>query len=855
MSIWSEIINWLHNRPNWQQEAAERILKNGFLSETDIDELTTLSKTIKGQEKTKTHNFLGLGTSATNCSDLYLNSIGEIEGIDNLAPRKPLEFDKTNITVIYGNNGSGKSGYTRILKKACGKPYAAELKANVFKKAPDKRCCRISYERIGKSHDPVWMADDKSISDLCEVDIFDSTCGEFYLTKENEASYSPEILNLFDKLVKACEAVKIRLENELNKLPSKLPVIPIEHSGTKAAKLYIKIHAPQTESMLPDILVWSKGDDQSLDDLEERLKTDDPEKQAKNKRNQKSQIELIISLLINAINKISPDECEKIRTLENQSKEKRNTATEGIKIIQESDSLKSVGSEAWRSLWEAAKRYSQIEAYPDLKFPNTSKDARCVLCQQELSISASKRLQSFEDFVAGTISAEAIDAETDFNNALKDLPKTLSAETILTSLQAAGLEQDLWLPRLSKAWDDISKTAEKIKETSRQKISGLKEKDYLWLEELQGLAAKLEKQAEQYDKDAKLFDRPKALADKKELLSKKWTSNQKTAIQEELKRLKQIGKIKQWINSTVTTAISKQAGLIAKELITDAYVDRFNSELKNLGAHRIKVELQKTRAPKGHALHALTLKGLNFKEHPPNNILSEGERRIVTLAAFIADVTGGTKKSPFIFDDPISSLDQDFEEKTIDRLIELSKDRQVIIFTHRLSFLGILEGKTSPKVVCVRHEPWGAGEPGEVPIYGKKPENALKNLLNERLTRAKKIFNTEGTEAYYPLAKAICSDFRIIVERFVEFVLLSDVIQRHRRDVTTKGKIEGLLKIIESDCEMIDDLMGRYSCYEHSQSAEAPVDVPSPEDLEKDILSLIAWNDEFKGRKIIKKTA
>ena len=67
-------------------------------------------------------------------------------------------------------------------------------------------------------------------------------------------------------------------------------------------------------------------------------------------------------------------------------------------------------------------------------------------------------------------------------------------------------------------------------------------------------------------------------------------------------------------------------------------------------------------------------------------VLSEGESKIVSIAAFLADVTGKSKKAPFIFDDPISSLDQNFEEAVVQRLIELSHDKQVLIFTHRLSF-------------------------------------------------------------------------------------------------------------------------------------------------------------------------
>jgi ABC-type bacteriocin/lantibiotic exporter with double-glycine peptidase domain len=61
------------------------------------------------------------------------------------------------------------------------------------------------------------------------------------------------------------------------------------------------------------------------------------------------------------------------------------------------------------------------------------------------------------------------------------------------------------------------------------------------------------------------------------------------------------------------------------------------------------------------------------------------------LAAFLADITGSGQPTPFVFDDPISSLDQEFEERVADRLVELLRTRQVIVFTHRLSLLALLE--------------------------------------------------------------------------------------------------------------------------------------------------------------------
>ena len=56
----------------------------------------------------------------------------------------------------------------------------------------------------------------------------------------------------------------------------------------------------------------------------------------------------------------------------------------------------------------------------------------------------------------------------------------------------------------------------------------------------------------------------------------------------------------------------------------------------------------------------------------------------MSIAAFLADVEAETASTPCVFDDPISSLDQDYEELTAARLVELCKVRQVIVFTHRL---------------------------------------------------------------------------------------------------------------------------------------------------------------------------
>jgi energy-coupling factor transporter ATP-binding protein EcfA2 len=850
MNIEQEIISWLHGRPDWQQEAVARSLAIGQPSDLDLDELTTLCKSADGQKKTSTRLFPGLDGYDAQDQPLYIISISDIQGIENLRPRKPIPFGETNLVVIYGSNGSGKSGYVRIIKKACGKASARELRTNVFAEAPAKRCCKIEYKIDELKDTKEWTADGAALTELTGIDIFDADGGRLYLSRESEVSYTPRSVAMFDDLVRACEGVRLRLQQEKNARPSKLPTIPSEYTNTQAAKLFGNLRATHTESALISILSWSEEDQTKLNGLEERLQTDDPSKLATTKRSHKTQIEDILNKITGALSALCSESCHKLDDLKIDARKKRQIATEGATQVLKSASLDGVGTDTWCALWEAARRYSEEKAYQTSTFPNTADGAKCVLCQQLLLPEAQQRLSEFEGYVKGQLEGAARAAESQYKDALELLPAIPDDDTLRTACLASGLEEEDWMEKLSAFWKTATGAKDKLMGPSLNETVGMKGDAYPWVAVLQKQISNLEAQAKQHERDAESFDSAKAAQDKTELKAKQWTAQQAESIKEELPRLKTIARYDELIKGTDHAAISSKAGDIAEKVITTSYIKRFNDELDKLGAKRIKVELVKTRVVYGKAMHSIRLRGLTTGGVAPLDILSEGEKRIVELAAFLADAMGQPSKAPFIFDDPISSLDQDFEEKTIDRLIELSAKRQVIIFTHRLSFLGILCDKSNPDTVYIRNEPWGTGEPGDVPLFGKKPDKALKKLRDERLAQAENILQEQGSEAYYPLAKSICTDFRILVERLVELVLLADVIQRHRRDVTTKGKIEYLCKIRKEDCKIIDHFMTKYSPYEHSQSLESPVDVPDPESIRKDIESLLEWHDEYRNRPV-----
>ena len=241
-----------------------------------------------------------------------------------------------------------------------------------------------------------------------------------------------------------------------------------------------------------------------------------------------------------------------------------------------------------------------------------------------------------------------------------------------------------------------------------------------------------------------------------------------------------------------------------------------------LGAVQVKVELVKSKVSKGRVLHKLQLQGAS--QNGLTDVLSEGENRIVSIAAFLADVTGKCNQAPFVFDDPISSLDQSYEEAVAQRLIELSQDKQVIVFTHRLSLLGTVrhyaEKKSiKPEIVSIRATDWGTGEPAPISVSQSDIKTALNVLINQRVQDVNKADENGNFEYSEILIKSICSDFRTLIERSIENDLLCGVVQRFQRPVCTL-KLKDLAKLKANDCSILDSLMTKYSGRSEEHTSE-----------------------------------
>ncbi|WP_221897217.1 AAA family ATPase [Bathymodiolus japonicus methanotrophic gill symbiont] len=121
-------------------------------------------------------------------------------------------------------------------------------------------------------------------------------------------------------------------------------------------------------------------------------------------------------------------------------------------------------------------------------------------------------------------------------------------------------------------------------------------------------------------------------------------------------------------------------------MVTDALKERFYREVEKINLlGSLPVELRKVKDR-----NAVSFFQVCFAEkpnEPVGDVFSEGEYRCIALATFLAELVTSSLHSGIIFDDPMSSLDHINRKYVAARLVEESQHRQVIVFTHDLTFL------------------------------------------------------------------------------------------------------------------------------------------------------------------------
>lgn len=849
----SDLSEWLSKQPCWLKHAAADILTGKSPGNEEIVAYANLTLSESSGTLADPELPLPLGSLREQTDNtVSLVSISDVSGVGQLKPRNPLQFGTEKIVVVFGSNGSGKSSYVRILKHACGARQKGDIHPNVFNGFSVPQSCAITFRTKMGEQTTKWNALNGVIPQLSTIDVFDTICGQSYLTTEGQLTYEPRALFFLSELAVLCNQVSAKLGDEISASVKSLLPLPSDYASTLADKWYRSLSSQTKQTDVDENCSWSATDGDELAALATYLAERSPKDRAKEFETKKTFIDGLVASLTEHCAAFSNDICQALMELRKKAREKQQTAELAAKVNLHGAVLQGVGSEQWLALWDIARTYSTEIAYAQQAFPNVDDDARCVLCHQELSPEAKQRLESFDDYVANEAATAAKSAKASLDQAIKALAalpddETLAAKIASAGLNGAAIESLKGFYALLRA-----RRALLVADAIVEQFGDYPKADE-WVTAAQVISSDYAAESKQFMEGFNEEHRKAKTAWQNELLARKCIHEQKSAVEAEVKRLSQVDMLTKAKELCSTRAISLKKSALSEELITPAYIGSFNSELKNLGARRVKVELVKTRVERGAVLHQVKLHEA-VQSKPIQDVLSEGEHRIVCVAAFLADVSSKPNGSTFVFDDPISSLDLDYEEAVVQRLVSLSATRQIIVFTHRLSLLGMVQeyakkAEAPVRVVQIRKEPWGAGEPGDESIEIAKPKAVLNEHLPNRIAAAKAILEQEGDAAYRLHAQSICTEARKLIERMIELELLADVIQRHRRAINTLGKLEKLADIKSEDCKLLDEMMTKYSRYEHAQSAEAPVELPLPDELAQDVAKLKTWRDGLEARR------
>ncbi|WP_133648517.1 AAA family ATPase [Paraburkholderia flava] len=857
MSILQELLAWTQGLPAWQSDAVARLLAKQTLTADDQDDLFALLKLAHGisdpkNRKPKPLTADQIPASVNVTTHVELRAMKNLRHVNAIAENQHLPFSAAGMTVIYGDNGSGKSGYSRVLKRACrARDQTEAIYPNANLPAGKAGTPEATFEIAvdGAAKDAHWIQGKTAPPELSSFSIFDSRCARAYLDSEDDFSYVPYGLDVFEALAKVCKQLKTSIETEhAQSAPDLTAFVPLQ-GDTPVGKLMASLSAKSTKAQIDALAILTEDELTQHVALDKSLKENNPREKAAQLRLRARRVAAIATNATNKAALVDQAVVTKLNGLADSYRTAQAAAALAAKQFKEGENLlPGTGGEAWRELFDAARKFA-VESHPDKAFPDLGAEAPCPLCQQPLAEGAA-RLLRFETF----IQQEAEKTSQARRSALYAEYKPFIAHVLTLNLDDVTYGEieaiDTQLAVDTKAFEPLlTARQEAIKAAVlSHEWDGLDEVLLSPAARLQALADKLNAEAETLEKASDEKARAALQKQFSELDARVRLNQVKDAVATAVAKLSHQAKLAQCLSAVKTNAISLKASELAEKIVSKELAEALNREFKALGVGTLSVSLQ-SRADKGKALHKLKLELPQSRS--PSDILSEGEQRAVAIGSFLAEVGLSGGKGGVVFDDPVSSLDHRRRERVAKRLAIEAGQRQVIVFTHDIYFLCLLAEEA--KLSCVpiatqslirRAEGFGIADP-ELPFEGKSASKRIGALKAQQQSIAK--LHKDGEEEEHR-KQTVDAYFRLRMawERAVEEVLLREVILRFRKGVETQ-RLAGVV-VDDDDYAQVNAGMTKCSNYAHDKALLGGVAIPDPDELLADITALETWRAHIQKR-------
>lgn len=406
MSILQEILGWTQGLPAWQSDAVARLLAKQALTPDDLDDLFALLKVAHGIPDSKNRKPTPLTADQIPApvkvaTHVELRAMKNMRHVNAIAENQHLPFSATGMTVIYGDNGSGKSGYSRVLKRACrarDQMEAIHPNANLpmGQAGAPEAAFEIAVDNVAK--DVHWTQGKAAPPELSSFAIFDSRCARAYLDSEDDFSYVPYGLDVFEGLARVCKQLKASIDAEHAQSAADLTAFVPLQGETPVGKLIATLSAKTTKAQIDVLATLTPEELAQHATLNNSLKENNPKEKANQLRLRARRVAAIATNATNKATLVDQAVVARFRALADSYRTAQAAAALAAKQFKEGENLlPGTGGEAWRELFDAARKFA-VESHPDREFPELGADAPCPLCQQPLAEGA-PRLLRFEAFI------------------------------------------------------------------------------------------------------------------------------------------------------------------------------------------------------------------------------------------------------------------------------------------------------------------------------------------------------------------------------------------------------------------------------------------------------------------------
>lgn len=795
-SLLEQILEWSEQSlPEWQRDALRRLFQRSSteLTSDDYDELFSLLKQKYKQPVSKELAAIPwarehLPNTGENSEHAALQAMRELRYVNRIAPEQTLSFSTQGMTIVYGGNGAGKSGYTRVLKRAC---RARDQSEAVLSDATDSTQIGkvpeavFDIEFAGQKKTLNWTLNKASPDELASIAVFDGKCARAYLTTEGEVAYIPYGLDVLAALAtKVLPEIEKRLSAEIEKLDVDLTVLDALHGNTKVGAAINDLSATTEQSALNDLAALSEEESARLATLDKALAEEDPLGAAKRARLEEQRIANLVARIDAAAKAVDEQATKKLNVLD----DKQVAAKEAVKIAAaalcaDQELLPGTGGDIWRQMFEAARRYSEGVAYRGCGFPHVSDGAVCPLCQQDVG-PAGDRLIRFETFLRQDAATKAEEAKAELSNVRQSLVATSIGFQLDEALATELAAHEAALPDSVVAFEKAiaSRRAAMLASTVSHNWHSIPALAGDPRADLAKHRKSLGEKAKELEAAADTGKRQDLASERDELKARSQLKTELKTVTKLLSNLKSKAALEECKKDIKTTAISNKTKAFSEAGVTAALREALDSEFEKLGGVPFELKLA-GRTDKGKTKYKLQMAvGSGGKLE---DILSEGEQRAISIGSFLAELALAGHNGGIVFDDPVSSLDHQRKGFIAKRLAEEAKARQVIVFTHDLVFLALLQAELEKVgAACGSHwlERDNSGRPGRVRLDDSPA--GTRAYRDTKLARAslKKAEGLAG-EAKVQMLRQAAGQLRRTLEEVVQLHMFKEVVARWRENL------------------------------------------------------------------------